>query len=405
VIRWHVGFYPTTLLEIAIVATVAAFGLETFLGHRSLEWRTPFTFPALAFVLAGAIAVVAAPDHTKALGLYRAYLLEPIALAYVLANVVSSSRRAAFVLAGFGAAGVVVGVANSVVVLDALRRHAYQVTVTPPVVIYLTANATALFLVPLIAVAGSVLLHGADRRERILSALFLLAAIPSVLLSFSRGGYLALAAVAVGLALSHERRRWLLGGTLAAAVLLLLIPPIGARIAVQLQNGYGNTVVGPGGRLALWSATLQMLRQHLIFGAGLSGFAQRMTPFWNSDHPNSNFIDPHNIVLNFWVETGLLGVIVFAWIMVVAFRTTWRGWRRGPAEWRPIQLGVLLAIVAVVTHGLVDVPYFKNDLSLEFWALIGLSVAGIQLGMAPGQSVAKDGPARAPTPLPRVVSR
>jgi hypothetical protein len=34
--------------------------------------------------------------------------------------------------------------------------------------------------------------------------------------------------------------------------------------------------------------------------------------------------------------------------------------------------------VAVVVHGLVDVPYFKNDLSLEFWTLVGLTWAGRQ---------------------------
>jgi len=33
-------------------------------------------------------------------------------------------------------------------------------------------------------------------------------------------------------------------------------------------------------------------------------------------------------------------------------------------------------MVAVVVHGLVDVPYFKNDLSLEFWSLLGLACAG-----------------------------
>jgi hypothetical protein len=34
--------------------------------------------------------------------------------------------------------------------------------------------------------------------------------------------------------------------------------------------------------------------------------------------------------------------------------------------------------VALVVHGLVDVPYFKNDLSLEFWTLVGLAWAGTQ---------------------------
>ena len=33
-------------------------------------------------------------------------------------------------------------------------------------------------------------------------------------------------------------------------------------------------------------------------------------------------------------------------------------------------------MVAVVVHVLVDVPYFKNDLSLEFWVLVGLAWAG-----------------------------
>jgi putative inorganic carbon (HCO3(-)) transporter len=243
------------------------------------------------------------------------------------------------------------------------------------VVIYTTANALALFLGPLIAVAGSLTLYSTDRAVRLAGAAFLVVAVPSMLLSFSRGGYLAIAAAAVGLALSHRRRVWLLAGTAGDGLLVALIPPIFHRISVEFQNVNGTTFFGRAGRLELWSATLRMLREHPLFGAGLSGFADRIAPFWNPTHPE-RFIDPHNIVLNFWVETGVLGVIAFAWILVVAFRVTWRGWRASEPDWRPIELGVLLAMVAIIVHGLVDVPYFKNDLSLQFWALIGLAWAG-----------------------------
>jgi len=92
-----------------------------------------------------------------------------------------------------------------------------------------------------------------------------------------------------------------------------------------------------------------MLRQHPIFGAGLSGFAERVAPFWNERHPE-RFIDPHNIVLNFWVETGLFGVVAFAWLLVVAVRMSWRGWKGGGPDWRSIFLGILLALVAIVIH-------------------------------------------------------
>jgi len=375
VIRWKFGFYPTTMLEIAIVLTVLVFALETWRGHHALKWRSAFTIPALLFILAGAISVLVAPNRTMGLGLYRAYIIEPIAFAFVLMHAVTTWRRALVVLSGLGVAGIVVGVANSIVVIAALRAHTYDVTQTPPVVIYTTANALALFLGPLIAVAASLFLYVSDRNVRIGSGVFLLVAVPSMLLSFSRGGYLAMAVVAVALALSHPRRWRLLAGLVVAGILLILIPPIRHRIEIEFQNVGGTTFFGRAGRLELWSATLKMLSHSPIFGAGLSGFADRIGPYWNANHPE-RFIDPHNIVLNFWVETGLLGVFAFGWLLVAVVRMAWEGWRRADAGWRPIFLGVLLAMVAIIVHGLVDVPYFKNDLSLMFWALAGLAAAG-----------------------------
>ena len=180
---------------------------------------------------------------------------------------------------------------------------------------------------------------------------------------------------AVGLALSHRRRRWLLAGAVAAGILVAAIPPVFHRLEVEFQNVNGSTFFGRAGRIELWKATIQMLREHPIFGAGLSGFADRIAPFWNATHPE-RFIDPHNIVLNFWVETGVLGVIAMAWILVLAFQTAWWGSRGPDRNWRAIEIGILLALVAVVVHGLVDVPYFKNDLSLQFWTLLGLAWAG-----------------------------
>jgi O-antigen ligase len=374
-VRWRYGFYPTTLLETAIVVTVVVFALETWRGHLALQWRTAFTIPALLFILAGAISVLVAPSRTAGLGLYRAYIIEPIAFAFVLMHAVTTWRRALAVLSGFGVAGIVVGVANSIVVIAALRAHAYDVTQTPPVVIYTTANALALFLGPLIAVAASLFLHGTSRELRIGSGVFLLVSVPSMLLSFSRGGYLAMAAVAVGLALSHRRRWLLLAGLVVAGGLVSAIPPIFHRISIEFQNVGGTTFFGRAGRLELWSATLKMLSHYPIFGAGLSGFAERIGPYWNANHPE-RFIDPHNIVLNFWVETGLLGLFAFAWLLVIVFRISWQGWKKSNSNWRPIFLGVLLAMVAIVVHGLVDVPYFKNDLSLLFWALAGIAAAG-----------------------------
>ena len=377
-IRWHISAYPSTILEDAILVTVAVFLFESWRARAMPMWRTPFTIPGAVFLVAGLISVFVAPDRRAALGIYRAYLIEPVLFFWVLANVVREVRQVWWMLGGLAVAGVAVAIPNAYVDLQAIRHHTLNPSQVAPVVIFTNPNDIPLFLMPLIAIAGSLVLYASDRRLRLLSAAFVVIALGSVLVSFSRGGYLALAAVAVGLALSHRRRWWLVGAAVAAAIVLILIPPINHRLAVEVDFSNGsNTLVG---RFELWRVSLQMLQQHPIFGAGLSGFAQVLAPYWNPTHTD-RFIYPHNIVLTFWSETGLLGLAAFAWILVTGLMKSWRLWVRSDTDWRPVGLGVLLALVGVVVHGLVDVPYFKNDLSAEFWILLGLVAAGTAWGV------------------------
>ena len=184
---------------------------------------------------------------------------------------------------------------------------------------------------------------------------------------------MALAVVTVVLAGVHGRRLLLVPAVLVFGALLTQVPAISSRLAHEFSpSDPNNTVLS---RLALWKVTLSMLGDHPLFGAGLFGFARTIDRYRGGVY-DEKLIYPHNIVLNFWSETGLLGLLAFVALLVQGLRTTWTAWRSGPPAWRGLQLGVLLALVAILVHGLVDVPYFKNDLSLEFWTLLGLSAAG-----------------------------
>jgi len=79
---------------------------------------------------------------------------------------------------------------------------------------------------------------------------------------------------------------------------------------------------------------------------------------------------PHNIFLNFWLEIGLLGLMAFIWTIVSFFRkgfnTLWTNHNS------LIQIGIMSAMTCLIIHGLIDVPYFKNDLAVLFWILVAL---------------------------------
>jgi hypothetical protein len=168
-VRWHLGGLPTTLLENFILLTLVVFAAETVTQKSRIAWRTPFTLPAALFLVAGALDVVASPagDRVASLGLYRAYLVEPMLFFLVLISIVTSARRAFVVLAGLAAGAVVAGVANSAVVLQALAHHTLDLAGTPPVVIYQTANAVALYLLPLIAIGAALVVYGRSPQRQV----------------------------------------------------------------------------------------------------------------------------------------------------------------------------------------------------------------------------------------------
>lgn len=390
-IRWHIGFYPTTLLEAAILVTIAVFILES-LPRRPIVWRTGFDIPIVLFILAGAISVVVSSDHRAALGLYRAYFLEPAAFFYVLIAVITTPRRASLILAGFGVALTALAIPNIEVTLKAAQDHTLNVAGTPPVAIYTVSNAVALFEVPVIAVAAALLLYGTAWYERAISAFIVGLGTLSVLLTFSRGAYLALFVVAIVLALTHRLRILLLVLVVVVIVAALRLPGVARRVAQELNLSDPRNSLFP--RFQLWGVTMRMLAHRPIFGSGLADFASAINPYRNGYAEQQ--IYPHNILLNFWTETGILGVVAFGWLMVQAFISTLAGWIHGSRGWRPYQLGVLLFLVAVLAHGLVDVPFFKNDLSLQFWVFLGLAAAATRWdGALPLAGAGRSEPRRA----------
>ncbi len=369
VIRFHFGGVPTTLLEIVLLVAIAA-GLAVTRGR--LPWRNPYLWPGALLLAAATLDVWFAPSHRAAAGIWKAYFIEPALAALLIAALADTGNRVRLVLAGLGVAGLIVALADLSVSLPDILGHTYNV-VTPQVAIFNSSNDVALYLVPLDAVALAICLYDDERRDRIAAGIFFAVTALASVLSYSRGGWLALAVATVFVALFHPRRLWVAGGV-AAAVLLAVLgsSQIRHRILVELEPGNpANTVQL---RLPLWRTAFRMLEHHPVFGAGLSGFQVDAEPFRDPGF-HEQLIYPHDIFLNFWSETGLLGLAGFLWLCLAMVRRSWAALGSAAPLGRAVLIGLLGALAAIFVHGLVDVPYFKNDLALAFWALVGLQLA------------------------------
>jgi O-antigen ligase len=239
-------------------------------------------------------------------------------------------------------------------------------------------------VLPLLLVAAFLLLRSRGQElpvERKRAVAYAVAAMPvfgALLLTFSKGAlFLGLPAALLVLLLWGGRvtgRRvwsWLLALGAAGLVLvavLLAVPALRERLNIQ-----GVTSVL---RLDLWRASLEMFREHPLFGVGLDNFlyAYRgryiFAGAWREPHLNH----PHNLVLDLLTRLGFAGFVAGTWLWYELGRRLWRLPGQAPGAWRGVAAAAGASFAAMLAHGLVDHSFFLVDLSFIFYLFLGLAV-------------------------------
>jgi len=379
VVRGKILGFPFTTLELALLTLVAVYlveklrSAEKFPDPRSI----PYFWPVTLLMVAATISVFVAPDKRAAAGIWKAYFLEPVVAAYILADILRTRADLAKLLQGFFISGVVVAVLNEAAFAVAVAAHRPNLVEAPVVVLFNTPNATGLFLAPLMAAAAALVFFG-ERRERVEAAAFFALAAPALAFSFSRGAWLGLGLALVLVAVLHRRRAQALAILVVAGVAALLVPAVRKRLAHEFNPTDPYNSVNT--RTSLWNATISMMEHGTrpILGNGLSGFKAAIRPFKDISGYNEDLIYPHNTFLTFWTETGLLGVVAFAWIVVDAVRHSYRAIRAHTGQYA-YHVAFSAAAVAILVHGQLDVPYFKNDLAWMTLALLGMHAAALRI--------------------------
>jgi O-antigen ligase len=161
-----------------------------------------------------------------------------------------------------------------------------------------------------------------------------------------------------------------LGVAGAAGLGLAMRSPRFARI---LDFSEGTSFI----RLRVWQSAVEMLMDRPLTGLGLDQFlyAYRGRYILPDAWQEPNLSHPHNVLLDWWIRLGLLGVIVFAWVQ-------WGFWRRAVTLYRAFRgrdalafalvVGVMGSMVNLLGHGLVDNSVYVNDLAFVFVLLLGI---------------------------------
>ena len=370
---------PTTVLEVLIGITVVLWAAGRWQAWRTNPWRPQrpgLQIPTALLLLAGIIGIAVSPEHLGALGIYRAYFIEPVVLFYVAIDLMRTPKDLRTVLLGLAVGTTAFALMNLGAWAIALARHVTIETANAPEALYTSPNAVAMFLEPSVAIAAGFALYSRDRRDRNVAIGSLAVQLPALVLTLSRAGLLTLAVLVIVAVVTMPQTRLkiaLLGGALLAAIVIVQIPFVQVRLYRQFDPNYRyNTFEG---RLVIWHDTLNMLRARPIFGAGLRAYTKVMEHYITGKRTPELY--PHDVWLAMWSEIGLLGLVAFVLLIGTLLWKGWRGYARADGFARPLLWGTAAAFVAITVHGFFDTPYYKNDLAVEFWMVAALEIAAL----------------------------
>lgn len=146
-------------------------------------------------------------------------------------------------------------------------------------------------------------------------------------------------------------------------------------------------------RLMIWKSAWEIGKDNWPVGIGPGNFQKYYLDYqsrFNEPYLEWAVPQPHNIFLAFWLETGLLGFLGFIMILAWFFKSGLNLLKVNILDDISVQehssnsqdesldrfltAGLLSVMVYMIIHGLFDTTYWKNDLAIIFWLIIGLMV-------------------------------
>lgn len=258
----------------------------------------------------------------------------------------------------------------------------YESKYAEPFGSFVNRHNFAAFMEMSIAVPLGLLFAGAvekDKRLIYATAIGLMGI--ALLLSGSRGGFVSITAGVVFLVILATGSRGTRDKVLKAvlAVVLLAVFVVGSilvggessltRLAETAASDNFST-----NRIQIWSVTLDVIGNHMPFGAGLGAFGVAYTPF----DPNSGFErveQAHNDYLEVLADAGIVGAIIGAFFLFRLFRTGLLNVKVENRYRRGVALGAFAGCFSILVHSAFDFVLHITAVTLLFLTLMALLVA------------------------------
>jgi O-antigen ligase len=338
------------------------------MAPRGLEWLL------MASVVLYALQASYSADFSKGLE-NMVFFYVPFALLFALLREVRWTRELLLVCLGMAVALAVLFAGIGFV--EYYRKHLF---LNPKVVaaneysnffrvnsLFFDPNIYGRFLALVMVAVTAGVLWSARRREVLLGAAVLLWLLAGLVTSFSQS---SIAALLLGLAVLAAWR-WDVRGTLYVAGALVAIALVVVALAppslhLGLSGRGGSASNATSGRTKLIKGGLRLFADRPLEGFGPGSFALEYRRHEHVDGTNATSAS-HTIPITVAAEQGIVGVALYAALLVSAFAVLF-----GDAGRSPPRIALAACFAALVLHTFTYADFLEDPLT---WTLLGIGVA------------------------------
>ena len=245
-----------------------------------------------------------------------------------------------------------------------------------------------LLLIP----ALSMLVAKADKLHKWSGALGFCLGAMGIILTMSRGGWLAFLLSGTIFITISWLRGWI---SIRLPVAIFIVAVLLALLYqdVLLERLFGDDDGAAQARVPLMKLAFRIILANPISGVGINNFSLVMKDYINYDINGLWLYAVHNKFLLVWAEIGPAGLLAFLWYLMFSIRNGWRCWKSQDAFFAPVGLAIAAAIIGHMAH--MNFDTFQNRALVQvLWISCALTAIMLNILQQDKQAGGKHRPMR-----------
>jgi len=395
------------VFEFLVVIGLMFWALRMVSQEKIKFIRSPLDFPVLTFVVICTFSFLWSDSPYITLKELPLFLAGPL-LYFIVTNNINNNKQINHIISAMLIIGSLFGV-YGILQYNGIDFAFWKANVGRNQVFGLFGNVNyfAEYLIVLLPLVFSLFFIRKNKVHKILLFGGILAIGGSIILTFTRGSYLAIGISSLfmfflylgsqgkGFIKEHKKIFIFVLALIILVTFLFAIPnplnksgtvisKIKGRISIS-QFTKGSSLKR---REAIWGFTTLIIKDHPLLGSGLGTFK------YNSLNYQAKFFDQgenrriypygiadkvHNEYLQLWAELGIIGLGIFLWLIITYFNYGIKLLKKIENRYKQgIIIGLMGGVMAVLVDAIFGFPLHLPATLTSFWLIIGLTIVTIK---------------------------